>query len=182
MERAVPEITEELLDTESTLRGSFFDVILAINDRYSKETELLVRFLKSHDLGLTLGGLKAYFSCLQEEHEGKRYKAATINWKINAAKSRIRYVFENTVKSHDPVKRYQLEKALKEIKLLKINSGAVGKDQVLTGDEIQRLITECQDWTISLMIEFLFTTGVRISEMLSILLSDLKRVNDHYEI
>jgi integrase/recombinase XerD len=182
MERAVPETIEEHLDANSTLRGSFFDALLAIDDRYSKETELFVQFLKSRNLGLTFEGLRAYYNYLQEEHAGKRYKAATINWKINAAKNRIRYVFEKSGESLYPFRRYQLEKALKEIKLLRINSGAIGKNQVLTGEEIQRLITECQDRTISLMTEFLFTTGVRISEMLGVLLSDLKRINDHYEI
>lgn len=163
-------------------QDKLFKTILSLDDCYTSETKLLVRFLKERGLGITYGGLRAYLEHLLENHKGKRYKAATVAWKLAAAKHRIRYIFEHSPGSLDITRQYRLEKALKEIKSPKVNSQAVGKDKVLTNEEVHALIIECKDKTIALMVEFLFCTGVRISEALGILLSDCRRLNDHYEI
>jgi integrase/recombinase XerD len=159
-----------------------FELILSIDDNYSEDAAAFVSFLKSKGLGLSYEGLRAYADFLSREHDGKRYSAGTYNKRITGAKSRIRYLFEQTKESIDLTKRYQLEKALNEIKLKKINSHAVKRDRTLTPEEIDKLVGECDDKTIALMIEFLAHTGVRVSEMLDILVADLKRRMDHYDL
>jgi integrase/recombinase XerD len=78
--------------------------------------------------------------------------------------------------------RLRFEEALKSVKLKKVNSVAISEDNVLNEAEVERLITESTDKTVSVMVEFLFATGLRISEMLGVLLTDIVRSNGKYII
>jgi integrase/recombinase XerD len=66
--------------------------------------------------------------------------------------------------------KYRLEQALKELKPKK----TLSRPECIQPAEVEKLIRECRDKTISLMIEFLYSTGLRISEALGILLTDVK--------
>ena len=155
--------------------------ILQINDAYYKDTELFVRFLDEKNLPIDYEGLKLYTQHLED----KGYAAASFNKKIAAAKNRIRFLFEHSPESLDLTKRFRIEQALSEIKPKKINTRAVGKDRVLSKLEIKTMIDRSREEVseaVSLMIEFLALTALRISEMLSIRIGDLKRTRGNYHI
>lgn len=164
-----------VLETEK-----LFQLMLSKDDSYSDDAKLFVKFLKEHNFGISLEGFQAYADFLNAEKEGKRLSANTFNKRILGAKNRLKYIFQNSPESFNVLKVFQFDKALQSVKLKKINSSAVPDDNVLSEEEITKLITESEDKTIALMIEFLFTTGLRISEMLGILQSDVKKNNGKY--
>lgn len=159
-----------------------YEIITSIDDDYADDAEKFVNFLRDNGYGISFEGLKAYAEYLDSEIDGKRLSANTYNKRLIGAKSRLRFLFKHSPESFDVLKRYQFEEALKELKVKKINSSAVGDDDILTPEEVEKLITESDDTTVRLMIEFLYATGVRITEMLNILLSDIKRSNGKYTI
>lgn len=160
-----------------------YKIMLGIKDGYSEDAKLFVAFLKSAG-GLKLGSLQAYAKYLDQERDGKRYSANTFNKRIIGAKQRIRNILDHADLTTG--QKYELEKTLNAVKLKKINSQTVEEAKILTPEEIRQLIEECTDKTVSLMMEFLSYTGVRVSEMLNVLLADMKKHTikrqEHHEI
>lgn len=149
-----------------------YKIMLRIKDGYSDDARMFVDFLKSTG-GLNKGSLQAYAKYLDQEHGGKRYSANTFNKRVIGAKQRIRNIMDHPDLTNG--QRYELEKTLNAVKLKKINSQTVEEAKILTPEEIRQLIEGCTDKTVSLMMEFLSSTAVRVSEMLNVLLSDMKK-------
>ena len=143
-----------------------------IQDTYRLDVKQFIEFVRGRSL-LIVEGLKRYAEWLDEEHEGKRYSPATINRKIAAAKSRIRYAFTHSASADNLRKRYQLEDVLTSVRLKKIDTLTVPPEKVLSVGEAKMIVENTKDRTVRLMITFLVGTGVRVSEMLGIRLSDL---------
>jgi integrase len=143
-----------------------------IQDTYRHDVKQFIEFVRGRSL-LIVEGLKRYAAWLDEEHEGKRYSPATINRKIAAAKSRIRYAFTHSASADNLRKRYQLEDVLTSVRLKKIDTLTVPPEKVLSVGEAKMIVENTKDRTVRLMITFLVGTGVRVSEMLGIRLSDL---------
>ncbi len=167
---------------ENVDADSLYALMLEQDDNYNDDARIFVSFLKENGFGISYEGLKAYAAYLDSEIKGRRYSANTYNKRILGAKKRLKYLFLKSSESFDTIKRFQFEEALKEIRLKKINSSAVNKDKILTTLEIDRLVNESEDTTISLMIEFLYNTGLRVSEMKFILLSDIKNEGNKFII
>ncbi|HUI70311.1 MAG TPA: tyrosine-type recombinase/integrase [Spirochaetia bacterium] len=144
-----------------------------IRDRYRLDVKQFIRFVISRRLFI-VDGLEQYAKWLDEGGNGKKYSPATINRKIAAAKNRIRYAFRHSEYAADLRKRYQLEEVLKSVRLKKIDSLAVPPDKLLNVDEARLLVERAKDSSVKLMAMFLVGTGVRVSEMLGIRLSDIK--------
>lgn len=117
--------------------------------------------------------LPAFAAWLEEDHRGKRYSPATINRKISAAKHRIRYAFKHGFFADNLRSKYQLEEMLGEVKPRRVDPVSIAGDLTLELGEVNRLAKGTKDRTIALMVRFLAGTGVRITEMLSIRISDL---------
>ncbi|MBL7006314.1 MAG: tyrosine-type recombinase/integrase [Spirochaetia bacterium] len=161
---------------------NLFEELSGIQDAYKIDVKQFIDFMKERHLHL-VEGLTAYALWLEKEHDGKYYSPSTINRKIAAAKNRIRYAFKHSSSAAKLREKYQLAEVLKGVKLKKIESLSVPLDKVLSVEEIQQLINETKDITIKLMVMFLISTGVQISEMLAIRLSDLHPADDiFYEI
>lgn len=154
-----------------------YSQILSKDDSYNDDARLFVNFLRRGSFGVTLEGLEEYSRYLDSQIAGKRYSAHTYNKRLQGAKERLRYLFENSPSAMNAVTRLRFEEALKSVKLKKVNSIAISEDNVLSEEEVKRLIIESTDKTVSVMIEFLFATGLRISEMLGVLLTDIVRNN-----
>ena len=77
-------------------------------------------------------------------------------------------------------KRYQLEDVLKSVRLKKIDSFPVPPEKLLNVDEARLLVERTKDSTVTFMARFLVGTGVRVSEMLGIQLSDIKSGKDSF--
>jgi integrase/recombinase XerD len=159
-----------------------YDLLLIREDSYSEDAKQFVIFLKENNLPISLKSLQAYANYLNQENNGMRYAANSYNKKIQGAKERIKYLFYHSRYASDKVACYHFVESLKTVKLKKINSVAVNRDMLLTEEEVQTLINGSTDRTVSLVVDFLFATGLRISEMLNILLTDMKRDNNKYTI
>ncbi len=144
-----------------------------IRDRYRLDVKQFIEFVKSKRLFI-VDGLEQYAKWLDDGGNGRSYSPATINRKIAAAKNRIRYAFRHSEYAADLRKRYQLEDVLKSVRLKKIDSFPVPTEKLLNVDEARLLVERTKDSTIRLMVTFLVGTGVRVSEMLGIRLSDIK--------
>lgn len=150
-----------------------------IHDGYMIDVKQFVAFMKENRLPLA-GALKEYAFWLDGDHDGKRYSPATFNRKIAAAKSRIRYAFKHGSFADSLRSKYQLEEILKEVKLKHLDPVSIPAEKSLSIEEVKKLAKETRDATIGLMVRFLVGTGVRISEMLSIKLSDLRPGKDGF--
>jgi site-specific recombinase XerD len=144
-----------------------------IRDVYRLDVKQFAAFVRERKLSI-VDGLTSYAKWLQEPHGKKRYSPATINRKISAAKSRVRYAFRDSSYAESLKKKYELDEVLKSVKLKKIDAVAVPTAKVLRIDEVKKLVARTRDETISLMVAFICGTGVRVSEMLGIKLSDMK--------
>lgn len=144
-----------------------------IRDRYRFDVKQFIEFVKGRRLFI-VDGFEQYARWLDVGGNGKRYSPATINRKIAAAKNRIRYAFRHSDYAADLRKRYQLEDVLKSVRLKKVDSLPVSPDKLLDVNEARLLVERTKDSTVRLMAMFLVGTGVRVSEMLGILLTDIK--------
>jgi integrase len=147
--------------------------LAGIRDRYRLDVKQFIQFVTSRRLFI-VDGLEQYARWLDEGGNGRRYSPATINRKIAAAKNRIRYAFRHSGYAADLRKKYQLEDVLKSVRLKKIDSFPVQPEKLLNVDEARLLVQRTKDSTVRLMAMFLVGTGVRVSEMLGIQLSDIK--------
>jgi site-specific recombinase XerD len=151
----------------------------AIRDVYRLDVKQFIGFVRENKLTIA-ESLTRYAKWLEEEHVGKRYSPATINRKISAAKSRIRYAFKRSVFGESLRKKHQLEDVLKAVRLKKIDRIVVPAAKVLRIDQAKKLVGRTTDSTVRLMVAFLCGTGVRVSEMLGIQLSDMKIGKSEY--
>jgi site-specific recombinase XerD len=150
-----------------------------IRDTYRSDVRQFIRFIKERKLFI-VEGLDQYVKWLDEEHDEKRYSPATINRKIAAAKSRVRHAFKRSAFAGDLRKKYRLDDILKAVRLRRIEHVGVLSGKVLSVDEAREFVSGTKDATVRLMANFLVSTGVRVSEMLGIHLSDLKPAKNGY--
>jgi len=174
--------------TASSNWPSLRTALLEIKDSYSEDAKVFVAFLEENGKELTYDSLCSYATWLDQPHNGTRWSAATYNKRLAAAKNRVRLLFERTEMANDLTKRWELEAALKVLKPKKINTVSVQRDRVLSETEINDLVAHLHDGVIpggsrvGWIVSFIAATGTRISETLNILLTDIKRKADHYEI
>jgi len=152
-----------------------------IRDVYRLDVKQFISFVRDGKL-LLVDGFTRYAKWLDEEHEGKRYSPATVNRKLAAARSRIRYAFKHSAHADSLKRKYQLEDILRSVKLKKIDTVAVPSTRALDIEEARKLVWQTRDRTIRLMITFLVRTGVRVSEMLRLKLEDLVAKDDLFEV
>jgi len=144
-----------------------------IRDRYRLDVKQFIEFVKSKKFFI-VDGLEQYAKWLDNGGNGRKYSPATINRKIAAAKNRIRYAFRHSDYAADLKRKYQLEDVLKSVRLKKIVSFPVDQEKLLNVNEARLLIERTRDSTVRLMVLFLVGTGVRVSEMLGVRLSDIR--------
>ncbi len=143
-----------------------------IRDIYKVDVRQFIGFVRENKLSIA-EGLSRYAAWLGKAHGGKRYSPSTINRKISAAKNRVRYAFRHSAFADSLRKKHRLEDVLKAVKLKKMDPKAEPAAKALTMDEVKALVSGAKDATIRLMVAFLCGTGVRVSEMLGIKLSDM---------
>jgi len=144
-----------------------------IRDIYRLDVKQFIGFVRQRKL-FFVEGFKQYAQWLDEQHDGKRYSPATVNRKIAAARSRVRYAFKQSAFAGSLKRKYHLEDLLKSVRLKKIEIMAIPSDKVLDIEQARKLVRHTKDATIRLMVTFLVSTGVRVSEMLHLQLTDLK--------
>ena len=112
------------------------------------------------------------------------YSPKTQNHYLDAAVNRMNYLLMSHSTTADPQQMHTAKSRLKEdSKRVKVRDIKVPEEKSLSIKEIDKLINECPDKGTSLIIDFMFRTGARISEALNILNTDIKpTANNHYLI
>lgn len=163
---------------------SYIDLILEHNAQdlevgrkhYDVETRQFVQFLQENEIGEPGRGLEQYKAHLEKLRMDGTIKGPTANKRLAAAKKRI----QELIKELENVEGYRvqdlraIEKRMQEVKGFKKTKVGISPDDILTREEMAQAVRGTQDPTISLMIETLANTGIRISEMLNIPLANVK--------
>lgn len=95
------------------------------------------------------------------------YKATSINRKLSALRSFYRYLLAQNVVSKDPMRRV---KGLKEEKDLPVFIRESDMDRLLECSEMDAGFREIRD---RMILEFLYETGVRVSELVALVDEDI---------
>ena len=150
------------------------NAVLAIEDNYTVSTRLYNKYCNEHGYGF-FDGLIPYSLYLEQEHDGKRYSARSYNVKVAAVKNRIRHILETYPHKYTSDDLLKMERILRKVKPKTVNNVKVREGKYAPIEEIRQLIdtARTRDRKLAPQIEFLFVTGVRVSEMLNILVSDI---------
>lgn len=133
-----------------------------------------IRCFNQSEYPKTLEGLRDYLNSLF----GK-VKPTTVNHKIQAFKKSAWIALNRDTLS--PVELYRIEELWKSsIPRLKIDK-KIYNEKILSEEEIQYLISEASP-KLSLIIEFLYKTGLRVSELTQIQISKLSKRDGHVYI
>ena len=154
--------------------------LAGIQDAYRAETRLYIRYIESHALDLISGfapyveSLKnGFVDALGETHE---FSASAWNKRVLAAKHRIMYAFKRSPFAGDFTKQAQLKAHLDSAPKKKTQRGPITSEKYLQWSEVETLIAGSRerDRKLAPMIEFFARTGVRVSELIGIRLTDIK--------
>ena len=155
------------------LAGRFEEELLALGNGYHTDLTQYIGFCREQAFSVGVESLATF----KDELLSLGYKAPTINKKLAAVRSSVAKV----AGKHLKLKELQiLKQALREVKGIKLAKGSkvVAKEKLLRLADVQRLMEGASDRT-GLMVQFLFSTGLRVSELCGIKLTDLKE-RDHY--
>lgn len=163
-------------------QGDLLEALLGVRDPYSDDTKALVAFLRAHAYGLTLKGLSAYYAHLTSRYTRGELRASTFNKRMAGAKKRVRQLLAQGNPHLSAAERFRLEEALSSFKSLKTAGLALAANRLPTDAELARLVAESRDTLVCTLVPFLAETGLRISEALSIRLSDIAPAKGFYRL
>jgi integrase/recombinase XerD len=163
-----------------------------VPEHYKYAVRKLVNFLD--DNGYNIGDPQVWDAWIREirglqtsgKMKNKKYSASTINHYIDALVDRLRYALKNSDLTME--EKVRVNEAIDGLskKRPKRADHRVQEEEVLTYSEIREMIAELRNKRdklhIAMFIEFIAYTGVRVSEMLNILISDIKPINSHYKV
>ena len=173
-------------EIQSVGQDKLYQELREIDDAYTAETRYFLDFCEANGYDL-IEGYKPYAESLDKGYidrngERRSYSAAAFNKRIAGARNRIKYAFRRSPEFSDVGKRLQLDEFLGEAKTIKKATNQVADEKVLTADELRALCTQTRSNRLRLIIQFLASTGLRISEALSIRLADTKRNGASWKI
>lgn len=165
--------------------------IESINDSYTPRVQKFTRWVREYGYPFNspesiIEASKAFLRYLQEAGWVSKngtvhdYSAQGINGHIFAIRNRIRYLIDHAP-SLSQSERYMLGIELKNLRPHKINSNAVPSEKFLSLQEIRTFISQAPIRE-SLLVEFLYATGLRITEALTVRLSSIKSLHDGVKI
>lgn len=125
---------------------------------YATELSVFSRFTGKSAGACTIRDLRNYIADAQQ----RQLKRTTLNSKITVLRTFFHTLFVEEVISQDP--------AIK-LKLFKVDTSALRT--CLTIEELEKLRNACTDERERVIVEFLFATGCRISEVLALTIQDI---------
>ena len=165
----------ELPDTQK-----IYAELLNIQDAYRAETQLYIRYIESHALDL-ISGFAPYVESLKNGFidslgDTHKFSASAWNKRVLAAKHRIMHAFKRSPFAGDLTKAAQLKAHLDFAPMKKTHRGPITTEKYLQWREVETLIAGARerDRKLAPMIEFFARTGVRVAELVSIRLTDIK--------
>lgn len=144
-----------------------------IKPAYRYESRAFIAFLKANGHGFSLEALAAWKDYLLTQG----FKARTVNKKLMIGKMLFRHVIETAGDDLSHGKREAILEGIAGVKKLREPRPAI-ENRILTESEMILFLDACEQVNpeIALMSEFLWRTGLRVSEMLSIKLADVKQI------
>ena len=130
------------------------------------------RFLAQNNVYVNQESLKGYFNEIKP-----RYRAATLNLR----KCALLKIIKAQLGEDNILLNMAIEKVFEQIDSYRTDK-AVAYDECLSETDVQRLIQAAKTEKTKLMIQFLFKTGCRVSEMINVRLSDCRTVNGYIKI
>lgn len=143
------------------------------NSNYKIAVIQYVDFIHTYNYGM-IDGLSAYANSIK----GK-IAARSFNVKIAAIKKYIRLLIDRFSDNISIEKKWYLEKSLQKIKSINISNNAINTDNLISIDELKLLIDSCNSESIKRIIQFLFYSACRISEILNIRLCNIKESREN---
>jgi len=140
----IPEL--ENLTNELKLRGFSEKTVKT----YMFFNQKFLNFIKKNPLEVDISDIKSYLATLTDGHSSST---------VNLAFSSIRFFCENILK--------------KDIKEIKISKREKKLPSVLTKDEVRKLISATRNKKSNLIIQFLYSTGLRVSELVNLKKEDV---------
>ena len=148
---------------------------------YWKHVLPFKRFLEDNNYSLRFINFVNYYNHLDTMWRNNDIETTTFNCRLCAAKGAIKLLAKSSF-NKDMVKRFHLKELLDDYKPKKVSDKSVTKKKYLSPEEVQKVIKESTNKTVSLAVEFVFHTALRVSELINLKLSNLERDNDHYII
>jgi len=159
--RRIMELAKRFLFNDSML-----EAFASVDDNYSYHIKPFIDFVFNRESVNGLELVREYF----RELNNSTLSASTIQVRRAAVKNRLRYFIQG--EAARAALDFQLQKVDKQIKPPSRGSQSIGADKIITQKEYNRLIDKARSDRQKRWIEMLFTTGIRISELTGILLSD----------
>ncbi len=135
-------------------------------DQYVTDSRLFCAFVAGQDLPLSAESLKDWI----EDLRFQGYAAATIRRRYYAIRKRLRIMYQTMPFPDEDARSvalYELERKCREIKVPRRATFAVKPTKFFSIEELRKLIRE-SDQKTAMIIEMLYTTGIRIAELVTI--------------
>lgn len=128
-------------------------------NRYKDELRMFSRYVIKPVIQIEINDLRRYFSIIQSE---RSYKKSTINGKISVLKSFFGTLYKEEQIVKDP-----------SVRLKNIKFDSKNLREHLTSEELEILRNACKDLREKVIVEFLYSTGCRVSEVIEVRLNDI---------
>ena len=159
------------ISTELIKSDQAINFIEQIQDSYSAHAKDFTAWVRSQDRAVDFEAVRDYFIHLN----GSGYSANTVRVKRQAVKKRIRQLMQDA-----PIDdRIRLDVVLGDLdkfgetRAPKMATPAIGSEKVISRDDCMTLASKASN-RLALIIEFLWQTGCRVSEMTNIRPGDCK--------
>jgi integrase/recombinase XerD len=166
------------MDTAVQTNG--MDLLAVIGNQLPTYRSHLVqfeRYLGENSLGFNREGIESFIAWARDTYRNPN----TFNIKVAAVKALTKHLFRASPDYFDFTKRSGMEDFLSGIRAVKIQASAVGQEKVMSEAEIRRLLERLKPrWR--LIAQFLYSTGLRVSEALGIRISDLEDFESYYSV
>lgn len=145
-------------------------VFASVKDNYSFHVRAFIDFARLASGKNMLDIIGQYYQSLN----GSGFAASTIRCRRQAVKSRLRLIMQHETDRTRSKFEYELGLIDKKIKCPGVASIACRPDKIITAVEYIKLLTKARSERQKRFIEFLYSTGCRISELTGIRLNDCK--------
>jgi integrase/recombinase XerD len=127
--------------------------------RYQEELAMFQRYVNKPVCQITVNDIRRYFAMIQSE---KEYQKITINGKLSILRSFFGTLYKEEMIEKDPTVR---------LKNIKVDVKSL-RDH-LTAEELEIVRNACSNIREKAIVEFLYSTGCRVSEVTNTKISDL---------